>query len=168
MSDLAPPTVTTIHGDHSGDTFEHTLRGYTVRDEGFVVVSWVAEAVRGLSLSGIDRSLASAIFRPHIRELLKRRPDLVRIISPRGSMEPIEGFIVSDGPVVYHLHIKGAFRNLGLMTWALGEVGLPRGSRIIAATDTRDLRNIMGKGLYDISLRPELITEFLDGSGRFR
>jgi hypothetical protein len=35
--------------------------------------------------------------------------------------------------------------------------GFERGSRIIAATDTSDLRGVMARGLYDIHLRPGLL-----------
>lgn len=138
----------------------HRIRRYVPEtDEGYVLVCWVTEAIRSPTLAGLrDNDLAFALLAPHVRHRLRVDQNVrVTVVCPSDAEEPIEAFAISSGPILYHLHVRGTFRNQGLMTDLLTGLGFPRGSRIIAATDTRDLRGVQTKGLYDIVVRPDLL-----------
>lgn len=139
----------------------HRVRPYRDSDDAFITVSWIAEAIRSPTFSCLDRELAFGLLRPHVQALIKRMRHCIFVVVPSESNEPIEAWSVVDVtreiPIVYALHVKGPFRGQGLMTDLLKIQGIEPGSRIIAATDTRDLRGVMAKGLYDIHLRTELL-----------
>lgn len=135
----------------------HRVRPYRKSDEPYLLVSWVAGAVRSPTYSGLERQLAFALLRPHVLSLLSRPTVRVSIVCPSDMEEPIEAFCVSEGPVLYHIHVKATFRGQGIMTDLLRLHGFEPGSRIIAATDTTDLRGVKARGRYDIRLRPDLL-----------
>ena len=135
----------------------HRVRPYRSTDEGFVVVSWVAEAVRSPTYAALNRDLAFRLLRPHVRALLSRLGHTMSVVCPRDREEPIEAFCLSEGPVVHCLHVKAAFRGQGIMTELLSLHGFPRGATMACSTDTRDTRGLIAKGLYDIHLRPDLL-----------
>jgi ribosomal protein S18 acetylase RimI-like enzyme len=130
-------------------------------DEGYVVVSWTAEAARSPLFHSVPYDLAFGLIRPHVRGIISERPDLVSVIVPAHADEPICGFVMLDAdldiPVLWHLHVKGEFRGMGLMTDILAMHGVQRGARLICATDTRDLRSVMDRALYDITVRRDLL-----------
>ena len=136
----------------------HRLRPYRpATDEGYALVSWVAEAIRGETFRRLDRDLAFRLLRPHVLALLDRLGPTLSVVVPADRDEPIEAFCLVEGPVVHFLYVSGSFRGQGLMTRLLEHHGFPRGSTLACSTDTRDLRGVMAKGLYDIHLRPDLL-----------
>lgn len=130
-------------------------------DEGFVLCNWTAEAASGPAYRDLDYSLCYPALLPHIRGLIQRLSHLISVVVPATSSEPLCAFSVLDTrmsvPLLWHLHVKGAFRSQGLMTGLLVYQGVQRGDHLVAATPTRDLYAINSKGLYHMTISPDLL-----------
>jgi hypothetical protein len=139
----------------------YRVRAYRDSDEAHVVVTWTADVAKSPTFSEVPYQHAFLAIRPHVRAALKDLRHLIAVVVPDDADEPICAYSVvdesTDIPVVHHLHVKGDFRGQGLMTDLLSMQGLAPGSTLIAASDTRDLRRIKNRGLYDIHVRPELL-----------
>lgn len=144
----------------------YRLRRYRDTDEGYITVTWTADVARGPSLKGIPYGHAFLLVRPHVVAALRSLRHMLAVVVPGDAHEPICAFSLldtsTDIPVLHHLHVKGSFRGQGIMTDLLAMQGVARGQSLIAASDTRDLRRVRARRLYDIHIRPELLLGHLN------
>ena len=134
------------------------VRNMKESDYGYVISSWTASMSSSKTFSGVNKQVIESLVQPHIRSILKDESVEKIVVCPSEEDEPIIAFAIAKAPVLFYLHVKGAFRLNGVMTDILNILGFHPGSKLILATDTNDAQRIMRKNIWDMTIRPDLLS----------